>query len=320
MSATVSAVDQSGPALVAAWHLVESEARAADDPGHPAVAVEGTLATLGAAPAEGRLLRRVATWSGEPAGIGEVFLPDRENPGWGFVTVVVRPAYRRRGIGTLLLGDLAAAIRADGRHTAVLSTRTGGDWARSLGAVYAQRIAESELDVSAARLAVPGVAPVGYRIEHWAGRCPDDLVESFARAKDAMADAPDGGLGYEPHRYTVERVRTVEEGFAARGHELWVAVAVHEDSGEVAGLTEIELDPHVPELAHQEDTAVVPAHRGHGLGLWLKTEMLRRLRTDAPAVRVIRTTTDEGNAPMLAINEALGFRRTGYLEQWTLAL
>ncbi|WP_084556959.1 GNAT family N-acetyltransferase [Hamadaea tsunoensis] len=319
MTASVSAVDQSGPALVAAWHLVESEARAADDPGHPEVAVEGTLAALGAAPVEGRLIRRVATWSGEPAAIGELYLPDRENLGWGFVSVIVRPAYRRRGIGTLLLGDLATAIRAAGRTTAVLSTRTGGDWARSLGAVYAQRIAESELDVTAAN-PVPGVAPVGYRIEHWADRCPDDLVESFARAKDAMADAPDGGLGYEPHRYTAERVRAVEQGFAAKGHGLWVAAAVHEDSGEVAGLTEIELDPHAPGLAHQEDTAVVPAHRGHGLGLWLKTEMLRRLRTEAPAVRVIRTSTDEGNTPMMAINEALGFRRTGYLEQWTLAV
>ena len=63
---------------------------------------------------------------------------------------------------------------------------------------------------------------------------------------------------------------------------------------------------------------VVPAHRGHGLGLWVKAEMLRWLAADGGAVRRIRTTTEPSNDDMLRINERLGFRRIRVREQWTL--
>jgi hypothetical protein len=48
--------------------------------------------------------------------------------------------------------------------------------------------------------------------------------------------------------------------------------------------------------------------------------MLRWLRAEASPVRHIRTSTDDSNAYMLAINERLGFRRTGICEQWKLAV
>jgi GNAT superfamily N-acetyltransferase len=135
-----------------------------------------------------------------------------------------------------------------------------------------------------------------------------------------MADAPDSGLGYENTKTTAERVRAAEQSWTRRGVDLWVVVAVHEASGEVAGLTELAVDRYCPGLAHQEDTAVVPAHRGHGIGLWIKADMLHRLRAAASPVREIRTTTDFTNAYMLAVNDRLGFRRTGVAEQWLLAV
>ena len=39
-----------------------------------------------------------------------------------------------------------------------------------------------------------------------------------------------------------------------------------------------------PQRARQHDTAVVPAHRGHGLGPWIKSAMLVALRTERPDV------------------------------------
>jgi GNAT superfamily N-acetyltransferase len=315
-------IRQAGPSDAAVWHEVVEAARRVDDPSHPPVALAGTEAALSAEPFDGKVLRWIRVDGGHAAGAAEVFLPGTANLGWGFATVVVHPEQRRRGHGRALLGAVAAAVAGAGRDTVVLTTdpSTGSSaWASSAGAIKVQELLESSLDVASA--AIPELeAPDGYRLEHWVGACPEPLVASFAIAKDAMADAPDGGLGYESTKTTAARVRAAERVRSQRQVDLWVVVAVHEASGEIAGLTELEVDRNCPELAHQEDTAVVPAHRGHGLGLWVKADMLRRLRAAGTPVREIRTTTDFSNRFMLAVNERLGFRPRGVSEQWTLGV
>lgn len=309
---------QSGDA--AAWHEVVEAARRVDDPTHPPVALAGTQAALAAPPADGAVLRWLAV-DGPAVGTAQVFLPATANLGWGFATVVVRPEHRRRGHGRALIGTVASAVVAAGRDTVVLTAdpATGADaWAAAMGAAKVQELLASALDVDSA---VPPdlTPPDGYRIEHWIGACPEPLIASFAHAKNAMADAPDGGLGYETTKTTADRVRAAERSREQRGADLWVVVAVHEATGGIAGLTELEVHRYCPELAYQEDTAVLPAHRGHGLGLWVKADMLRRLHTAGAPVRQIRTTTDFSNTYMLAVNDRLGFRRTGVAEQWVLS-
>ena len=45
------------------------------------------------------------------------------------------------------------------------------------------------LDLRSADLPEP-VVPAGWRLFSWVGAAPEELVESFARARDAMNDAP----------------------------------------------------------------------------------------------------------------------------------
>jgi hypothetical protein len=92
-------------------------------------------------------------------------------------------------------------------------------------------------------------------------------------------------------------------------------VAVHEESGAVAGFTEV-LASHRSYRAHQEDTAVVPAHRGSGLGLWIKSEMLVRLRAERPDVTEVITGNATSNRYMLAINGRLGFHPWTEINGW----
>ncbi len=68
-----------------------------------------------------------------------------------------------------------------------------------------------------------------------------------------------------------------------------------------------------PEHAHQDDTLVLRAHRGHRLGSRLKVANLRQLErlpvSDIAARRWLHTYTAQGNAPMQAVNARFGFRR-----------
>ena len=58
-------------------------------------------------------------------------------------------------------------------------------------------------------------------------------------------------------------------------------------------------------------TVVHPAHRGHRLGLAVKLANLEALARRAPAVRTIVTGNAAVNAPMIAVNDMMGFRIAG---------
>lgn len=305
---------------LACWHEVASAAAGHDDPRHPAPPAAVSYAQLCAPRPDGRVRHWLACADGAPVGLAELFLSGRENLSWGFARVTVHPRHRRSGHGSALLAAVRAAAAEADRDTLVLDAAAdspGPAWAAALGARRVQRLWESEADLSVP--VAPGdAAPPGYRLERWPDGVPEELLAAYAAAVDAMADSPDGGLGYVSAPNSPQHVRAVEQHAGQAGRERRVVAAVHEASGVVAGLTALEFPRLAPELAHQEDTVVVPAHRGHGLGLWVKAEMLRWLAADSAGVRRIRTTTEPSNVHMLRINERLGFRRIRTREQWTL--
>jgi GNAT superfamily N-acetyltransferase len=86
-------------------------------------------------------------------------------------------------------------------------------------------------------------------------------------------------------------------------------LARHRATGEAAALTMLCVHEPRPAIAAQEDTSVLPAHRGRRLGLRLKLAMLDWLREDRPDVEYADTWNVPENAPMIAINDALGCRR-----------
>jgi mycothiol synthase len=58
----------------------------------------------------------------------------------------------------------------------------------------------------------------------------------------------------------------------------------------------------------QMDTAVLAGHRGHGLGVAMKAELVRRLLLERPEIVRVNTTTDATNKHMVAVNHVLGYR------------
>ena len=66
--------------------------------------------------------------------------------------------------------------------------------------------------------------------------------------------------------------------------------------------------PHGEDYVIQDDTLVMPDHRGHRLGTALKLATLELLLRDHPERSRIHTWTDPENLAMYRTNTALGFR------------
>lgn len=298
-------------AVVDEHHELRRAANSADYPGAPPPTRETTLAQLRDADVElGERLFWTARLNGRLAGHLAAQLPADGNEHLGMARLVVHPELRRRGIGTELLRVAASELRDRGREIIevgqIESNSPGARFAAARGFRTVQTSIVQALEIAEVDPAIWEVAPAdGYRLERWRGRAPEDLVESYARARRAMADAPPGKSAFRVPDWTVERVRRMEAGYRENGIERRAVVAVAGD--EVVGVTELDLRPLRPELASQRDTAVLAAHRGHALGQAMKAAMLRWITADQPSLRQVWTSTAATNQYMADVNHRLGF-------------
>ena len=246
-------------------------------------------------------------------GFGTIVYPSHM-PDWAMPSVYVDEADWRRGIGTALLREIVADAHAEGRTTlGNEQVRIGSEaehWARAVGFACAQARRWQMLhiaDVDRARWDVP--VPAGFRLVQWADAAPDELVAAFAVARNAIADAPNGDSDHREPEWTVERVRRAEADIRAIGDDARYVVAVHEESGAVAGITGLLLEPGRLDLCWQRDTAVVDRFRGLGLGLVIKSAMMRWVTAEFPGLEKVITNTAAENAHMIRVNERIGYVR-----------
>jgi mycothiol synthase len=293
-------------------HELRIAVYAVDYPDLPVQTRQETAAGLRTPTAQrGEDLRWQARLDGRLVGQATVGLPADGNEHIAGVHISVHPSYRRRGIGTTLMDTMTPVLWERGRKVMegyyVTEGSTGDHFTRALGfSVVQTRVAQmltfAEVDPQRWDVAVPD----GYRLVRWIGHCPDDLVESYSRARHAIDDAPTGDSTYVTPGWSVARIRQLEAENREQGVE-WRTVVAVDEQGEVAGLTEVERLPLSPDRLFQGDTAVLTAHRGHGLGLAMKADMLRRLTADNDGLDHVWTSTDATNTHMVAVNEKLGF-------------
>jgi hypothetical protein len=99
-----------------------------------------------------------------------------------------------------------------------------------------------------------------------------------------------------------------------------VAVAEHIESGRLVAFSELALPRDHPIEAWQWATLVLREHRGHRLGLAVKLANLDYLAATAPAVKLVITGNAQENAPMIAVNELLGFEVVATETFWQKSL
>jgi mycothiol synthase len=261
-------------------------------------------------------IRRTAelTWVAQVGGlnVGQLAAHPGSGPQAWFVRLAVDLAYRRQGIGHRLLAAAQDVLRHSGcvvlEGIAVTGT-DGEDFARHLGAVTGDELADNVLTLAAAdvwQLRRLATLPPGYAAAHWTGSAPGDLIDSYALAKRSITDAPNQYPPAVP-AWTADLVRADERARSGRGATLWVEVAVLAGTRTVAALTEAETTGTYAD-ASQHDTVVLPAHRRRGLATAVKASLLIRLRTGRPDLVSVGVTCAVANHGMRSVNHRLGFR------------
>ena len=272
---------------------------------------------------KGWVVRQGGT-SGEIVGWGSVSYADvPENRNHANVWLAVHPEVRGMGLGSALLDRAVAAARRWGCTVLDFEARVGGPGEPFLRAVDAERrlierrsrcrTADIDRELLEGWVRRAGERAAGYSLVAWDGRCPDPLLDAFVTLKDVMNTAPLEAFEWDDERVTPEMWREIEATNAARGVETWQLCARHDDSGELAGYTELAFPTLWPQAAWQEDTGVWPKHRERGLGRWLKAVNALRLIDERPGVEFVDTWNAGSNEAMLGINVAMGFRP---LENW----
>lgn len=151
-------------------------------------------------------------------------------------------------------------------------------------------------------------ASADYDLERLVPPQSDELLVEIAVVAEAINDAPMGDLTFEREVMDLQRMRDLEQARVGRGERHYRVVARHRGTGELAGHTVMTVEPAKPRWGGQGDTAVARQHRGHRLGMLLKTEMLRWLGEVEPQLEEIETWNQADNDPMIAVNEAMGYR------------
>ncbi|MEV8092714.1 GNAT family N-acetyltransferase [Kitasatospora sp. NPDC085879] len=295
-----------------AWYELAVTTIAADYPNSPVPPYDSYVQQL-CQPTSYLGLQRlwVAREDGRLIGTASAAVPTDENSERAVITVRVSAENRRHGVGTRLLQAMLPELRERGCRMIAGQAKAGTDatrWTDALGFRTVAQRASHHLDlrnVDPARWQVPP-AP-GFRIRTWVDTAPDDVVQSFARARNAIADSPTGEASYRHPDWTVEQVRRYEARMREIGESHRYVVAVDDRSGAVAGFTEIALVPQQSSYCHQEDTAVLPEFRGLGLGRAIKASMLQWLTADLPRLERVLTMTTADNHHMIRVNARLGY-------------
>jgi len=242
-----------------------------------------------------------------------------ENPDIIEVRLSVLPDHRGRGLGTRLLLQVVELAEQLGRTRLLGVTNDrvpeGERFATAIGAGVKSRVHTNRLmiaDVDRAQLeswvADGPVRAAGYDLLAWDGPVPDEHLEAFVDLVHVMNTAPRDDLELNDFVMTPEQMRENEKQMAAVGVEQWTLVARRVSDGAFAGFHDVSWVPWEPTTVYVGATGVVPEHRGHALGKWLKAVMTLRVMDERPHVDQIRTGNADSNDAMLGINHAMGYR------------
>ena len=254
-------------------------------------------------------------------GAARVDLTTYDNLHSATVSVATHPARQREGIGRSLAGASSDVVRRQGRrvlHTEAYAPldgpSAGVEFAEAMGYTRAIEEGMKVVDLAATEAGWDALAAEvarsheGYPIVTWVDRVPDAYLDDYCRLNELFFDeAPMGELEVQAERWDEERARNAERRYLRAGRRTVSAGALAPD-GTLVALTELIVNEHARTWGFQSGTLVSPEHRGHRLGIAVKVANHRQVRAHFPECTILVTGNADVNAPMSAVNEALGYR------------
>jgi GNAT superfamily N-acetyltransferase len=277
---------------LAAAHEVLTAALRCDRPGAPVVSMDVLRVTLVRPSSHQAAHGWTARLDGRVAGALLVTWPVVDDVDACWVLLGVAPWARRHGVGSALHDALLRAVRLAGRsivqvevpHRGGPETSPGIEFARRRGYSLALREARHVLALPLPESRLAAEPRDGYVVQTWRDACPAELLDAYRRLREVFTyEAPTG-------RAVIAEQHWDEETGAGPGDRRRAPAPLRVDRPrDVARRRARRLHraggrPTTKPEAHQNQTLVVPDHRGHGLGLALKVANLRRLSADRPDV------------------------------------
>lgn len=262
------------------------------------------------APPEDRVGSWVAERGGEVVGwaVGgiDAFAPVRTTV---FAGIAVHPERRSEGIGLALWDVLSAHLEEIGARRIVVHSRSDTN-TKAFVARCGFRLegTHTGLAVDPRTVAAPPPPPPGIEVATLASFA-DDPRRVFVADYESFLDEPGPG---DVSGMTYETWRRLTWDNPECDRELGTVCVA---DGVPVGISFLESD-RATGRAVNVGTGVTPAFRGRGLGLLMKQVSLSRAAA-AGITRVI-TQNDDTNAPMVAINERLGYTPFSTGHSWVL--
>ena len=224
--------------------------------------------------------------------------------------------YRRQGIGRELMKIVTKHAQENGKSLLMTGTsqEDGREVLKKMGGKEALEMRDNRAnldDIDFEMLETwlrEGPARSPYSKLTFHTKIPDDILEIYCRVyTEVVNQAPLDDLEMGAQIITPEHWRKNEQRIEAGGG-IWLTAMLHEENGDISGLTDVVYLPEHADMLYQQLTGVPENYRGQGKGKWLKAAMLLRVRDEFPGVKTIVTQNATSNEPMLAINDRLGFK------------
>ena len=226
------------------------------------------------------------------------------------------PEFRQKGIGTEVMKYVVEKAGKHGKDTLFASTseESGKNFLKKLGFSFAlagreNRLYLDEVDWEMVKDWIKQGEERNPEVKlKFFDKIPDEVLGPFAKVyTETMNQQPFGTLDVADLVFTPELIRKREKDLAELGIVPTTALTF-EPNGDISGLTEMYYSTSKPEILIQNLTGVKEEYRGRGLGKWLKAALLLKMKERYPKAKIVSTGNADANAPMLSINNRLGFK------------
>ncbi|MBN1331103.1 MAG: GNAT family N-acetyltransferase [Candidatus Heimdallarchaeota archaeon] len=233
------------------------------------------------------------------------------------ISLAIVKEHRGKGLGTILFKELVKEAMKNPNVLSLLADvwhETGHSFCQKYNGSIALETAENRLYLADVDWSM---------IEHWKAECnakangstletymniPNDLLQEFVDLYSELSNQqPLGDVDIET-RITPEARREMMEQLEQQGIIAHTKIT-RESDGSISGISEILSISSLPHRLIQLITGVKENYRGRGLGKWLKADMMLYIRNNFPEVKYIQTDNATTNAPMLSINDRMGFKK-----------